>query len=221
MHIPTDITQKIGLESIFSNGQIRQTTPNSSIVNLGELPANNFADELYSLMEPPPENIIEKSDKEQPVSNFGKTEKASFSFRDFIDIINPLQHIPIVSTIYRNVTHDEIKAPARILGGGLFGGIIGAVAGLINSISDKLTGKDIGDHVVALFQGEGSIPRQLETVASNDSVISEKPLYVSMATNDITNEIKMKAFESYKNIHKFEIENQSEKIVRPELDLYL
>ncbi|MBT5049270.1 MAG: hypothetical protein HOM58_12290 [Rhodospirillaceae bacterium] len=31
-----------------------------------------------------------------------------FSFGDFLDIINPLQHIPVVSTIYRMVTEDEI-----------------------------------------------------------------------------------------------------------------
>jgi hypothetical protein len=39
------------------------------------------------------------------------------SFADFIDIINPLQHIPIVSTLYRSMTGDTIGGPARIHGG--------------------------------------------------------------------------------------------------------
>jgi hypothetical protein len=42
-----------------------------------------------------------------------------------LDIINPLQHIPLVSNLYREITGDQISSSARILGGGLFGGPIG------------------------------------------------------------------------------------------------
>ncbi|MGB6086494.1 MAG: hypothetical protein WBF74_07845, partial [Parvibaculum sp.] len=41
----------------------------------------------------------------------GNTEKVSageFGFSDFLDVINPLQHIPIVSSIYRELTGDEL-----------------------------------------------------------------------------------------------------------------
>ncbi|MDP6473864.1 MAG: hypothetical protein QF894_03030 [Alphaproteobacteria bacterium] len=31
-----------------------------------------------------------------------------FGFDDFLDLINPLQHIPIISTIYREITGDTI-----------------------------------------------------------------------------------------------------------------
>ena len=79
---------------------------------------------------------------------------ASFSFRDVLDIINPLHHIPIIGSIYRAVTGDEIKAPARILGGGIFGGIIGAVVGVINTVLSKVTGKDAGEHVMASFKND-------------------------------------------------------------------
>ncbi|MEA1949712.1 MAG: hypothetical protein U9N83_20755 [Thermodesulfobacteriota bacterium] len=48
-------------------------------------------------------------------------------------MINPLHHIPIIGNIYRAVTADEIKAPARILGGG----IIGAVAWVVNAVPSK------------------------------------------------------------------------------------
>src|SRR3546814_6236130 len=44
------------------------------------------------------------------------------TFGDFLDIINPLQHIPLVSTLYRAITGDEISPHARILGATLFGG---------------------------------------------------------------------------------------------------
>ena len=77
-----------------------------------------------------------------------------FSFFDLIDIINPLQHIPIVSSIYRHVTGDELDAAPRVLGGALFGGAIGAVVALVNVVVDEATGKDIGDHALAFFVDE-------------------------------------------------------------------
>lgn len=74
-----------------------------------------------------------------------------FTFADFIDIINPLQHIPIVATIYRAMTGDEIDPGARVAGGALFGGPIGAVAATANAFLDETTGKDVGEHVLAFL----------------------------------------------------------------------
>ncbi|MBT5663730.1 MAG: hypothetical protein HOJ06_00205, partial [Rhodospirillaceae bacterium] len=38
------------------------------------------------------------------------------TFGDVLDIINPLQHIPVVSTLYRELTGDEISPGARMAG---------------------------------------------------------------------------------------------------------
>lgn len=78
------------------------------------------------------------------------------TFFDILDIINPLQHIPIVSTFYRAVTGDEIDPVPRVAGGALFGGLIGAVASLVNVVIDELTGSDVGEHVLALFEGDAA-----------------------------------------------------------------
>lgn len=58
---------------------------------------------------------------EEAASNFG--------FSDFIDVINPFQHIPIVSAIYRHITGDEISPVSEVTGGGIYGGPLGAVLG--------------------------------------------------------------------------------------------
>ena len=42
-------------------------------------------------------------------------KEAEFTFDDLIDVINPLQHLPIVSTIYRAITGDEITPHARAI----------------------------------------------------------------------------------------------------------
>lgn len=72
-----------------------------------------------------------------------------FTFGDFLDIINPLQHIPIVGTVYRAMTGDKIDPGARIAGGGLFGGPIGLVASLVSGMVEESTGKDPGEHALA------------------------------------------------------------------------
>ena len=77
----------------------------------------------------------------------------SFSFRDLIDIVNPLQHLPIVSTLYRWVTGDAIGALPRIIGDGIYGGPIGLVTGLFNAQIKQESGKDAGEHLIALLGG--------------------------------------------------------------------
>ena len=77
--------------------------------------------------------------------------KDGFTFDDFLDIINPLQHIPVISTLYRELSGDQIAHMPRILGGALFGGPIGAGAAVVNAALHQETGKDIVEHVVALF----------------------------------------------------------------------
>jgi hypothetical protein len=79
-----------------------------------------------------------------------------FSFYDLLDLVNPLQHIPIVSNWYRSATGDEIGAVARIVGGALLGGPIGAVTAVVNSAMESNTGKDLGEHALALLNGEES-----------------------------------------------------------------
>jgi hypothetical protein len=75
-------------------------------------------------------------------------------FFDLLDIINPLQHIPVISTLYRRLTGDELAAGPRVLGGALYGGPIGAASSLVNAIVEGQTGKDIGEHAAAWLVDE-------------------------------------------------------------------
>jgi hypothetical protein len=75
-------------------------------------------------------------------------------FHEILDIINPLQHIPIVSTIYRHLTGDTIDPVAKVAGGALFGGMIGLGLSVADVAVEEATGKDVGDHIWALFDGD-------------------------------------------------------------------
>ncbi|MBT4739940.1 MAG: hypothetical protein HN793_07935 [Rhodospirillaceae bacterium] len=97
-----------------------------------------------------PEGVIEE------VTVKGKKkDDEGFTFWDFLDVINPLQHIPVVNTIYREMTGDEIKAPAKMIGSAIIGGPIGLAVAMVDSAIEDSTGKDLGGHAMAMFRGEG------------------------------------------------------------------
>lgn len=78
------------------------------------------------------------------------------SFGDFLDIINPLQHIPIVSSLYRSITGDEISPVARIVGGTLYGGVVGAGVAMAGALVEQISGETPEDMVMtALGLGAG------------------------------------------------------------------
>lgn len=79
-----------------------------------------------------------------------------FSFADLIDVVNPLQHIPLVSTYYRETTGDEIAAAPRVVGSTLFFGPLGLVSALANVFVEGSTGKDIGAHMASWVSPDDS-----------------------------------------------------------------
>ena len=108
----------------------------------------------------PEENITSsltaaEKPKTGPELSLAETDTpAEFGFLDLVDMINPLQHIPVVSTIYRNMTGDTIKPMSRVVGGAAFGGPLGAASGVVNALFQIETGKDVADNMVASAEGK-------------------------------------------------------------------
>lgn len=84
--------------------------------------------------------------------------EAEFSFDDFLDIINPLQHIPVVNVIYRELTGDKINPVSQIAGSTILGGPLGLISGVASAIFEEETGKGIGETVVAGLFGDDGAP---------------------------------------------------------------
>ena len=78
------------------------------------------------------------------------TNAEAFGMGDIVDMVNPLQHIPVVSHLYREVTGDDIKPIGKIIGGGLFGGAAGIASGLVNTVIEEETGDDIAGNAMNL-----------------------------------------------------------------------
>ena len=92
-------------------------------------------------------------------------ENGSDFLEQLLDIVNPLQHIPVVSTIYRSITGDQIAAPARLIGGVLFGGPLGFASATANLVLEEATGSDLANHALALVGISDGAPELAEAAA--------------------------------------------------------
>jgi hypothetical protein len=117
-------------------------------------------------------------DGDEPFSLWGSD---GFTFGDILDIINPLQHIPVISTIYRAITGDDIAVAPKVAGGALFGGVIGLVASIIDTAIDQITGNDTGEHILALFDGIESSGEVLVADEDDDFTPDTAPNTVEVA----------------------------------------
>ncbi len=66
-------------------------------------------------------------------------KKDGLGFADFLDIINPLHHLPVIGSVYRKLTGDTINPAMKIAGGALFGGPIGVA---LSAVELAFTSRD-------------------------------------------------------------------------------
>lgn len=76
-----------------------------------------------------------------------KSDSRGTTFHELLSSLNPLQHIPVVGTIYRAITGDKISEAARNIGSLAVGGLMGGPMGLAGNMAflafRKLTGIDV------------------------------------------------------------------------------
>src|SRR5262245_26205974 len=73
---------------------------------------------------------------------------------DFLDLINPLQHIPGVSTLYQAATGDTASAGVQMIGGAVLGGLPGLAMAAAGAIFSGITGKEPGAAALAMLEGD-------------------------------------------------------------------
>jgi hypothetical protein len=78
------------------------------------------------------------------------------TFDDVLDLVNPLQHLPVISTIYRAITGDKIKPAMQIMGDLGYGGPTGFVLSCFQVLFNQISGDDIGGHILSFLDGKDS-----------------------------------------------------------------
>ena len=151
-----------------------------------------------------------------------KSSDWDFSFHNLLDIINPLEHLPIIGTIYRAITNTHIGMPERIAGDALYGGLWGAVSGVADAAFEAVTGKDFGSTVLAFFTGHHhntavaantastanadignvTVTPQVQLPSSQSSGTADSPdivaLQASMSRNGVDSDLAQRALAAYR-----------------------
>lgn len=98
------------------------------------------------------------------------------SFFDFLDLINPLQHIPIVSSIYRELTGDTIRPEMQMAGAGLLGGPLGLLAAGAHAVFEAENGRGVGEEMLAQIgfgRSGGNRIAEAPAPAANETAANE------------------------------------------------
>jgi hypothetical protein len=110
-------------------------------------------------------------------------------FHDLLDVINPLQHLPVISTVYRAITGEHIGTLEKIAGDTLYGGMWGAISSVADSMFEAATGKDFGSTVLALFSGPqdqnkqvaANVPAPKSVIPAGDAMTQGTPQGLDVA----------------------------------------
>ncbi|HKB96788.1 MAG TPA: hypothetical protein VKB94_08040 [Rhizomicrobium sp.] len=101
-------------------------------------------------------------------------------FHHLLDVVNPLQHLPVIGTIYRAITGEHLDPIEKIAGDTLYGGLWGAVSSIADVAFEAITGKSFEDTALALFKSDDS-PRVASTKVVAPSIIAD----ASMPSSDL------------------------------------
>lgn len=116
--------------------------------------------------------VAAKTDAAKTASSSTATASADSgkSFWDnMLDIVNPLQHLPVVGTIYRSITGDKMGDFEKVAGDTLYGGPLGFVSSLADLGFEKITGKDFGDTMMAVVGLDHSDSTSSNTVLASNT----------------------------------------------------
>jgi hypothetical protein len=124
------------------------------------------------------------SDMEQVTVSAGKSQdnggQGEGFFHHLLDVINPLQHLPIVGTLYRAITGEHIGPVEKVMGDALYGGLWGAASSVADLAFEGVTGKSLEDTVLGWFKHDDGI-----RVASRKVTASDLPPSISLTSIDM------------------------------------
>ena len=113
------------------------------------------------------------------------------SFHDVLSILNPLQYLPGIGTLYRAVTGDQIPEAARRIGSLIFSALIGGPIGVVTNIAmtivEKATGIDLDRTAQALLTGKGATDPAVANQAAGDPPTGSAATNQSAANLPATN----------------------------------
>jgi hypothetical protein len=113
------------------------------------------------------------------VENTQTVQPPSLSFSEMVDVVNPLHHLPVVGSLYRGLTGDDISPVARIAGGTLYGGPLGGLSSLAHAAIEEHSGQSTADALrsgIATTDLKYAIENEQRMAGNNQNQADEKPI---------------------------------------------
>ena len=141
------------------------------------------------VMSPSPAPSAIASESVTVTANKASETSGEDFFDHLLDVVNPLQHLPVIGTLYRAITGDKIGSIEKIAGGTLYGGMWGAVSSIADVAFQGITGKSFEDTAMGWIKGDeetevASVKVEAQPIAWKDSLPSaEMP---ELPSQDVT-----------------------------------
>jgi hypothetical protein len=105
-----------------------------------------------------PNRPLSLEEERMPAASVGGEPSPTPKFSDFVALLNPLQNLPVVGTIYRQMTGDVPHPAARVIGGLIWGGPIGLIGAALTYVAEQVSGKGTTEIVKSIFDGSATAP---------------------------------------------------------------
>jgi hypothetical protein len=137
-------------------------------------PTQNFAASPPAGIDPARWASMGERERDQSAAAVERGADDDLTFWDFLDVINPLQHIPVVGHVYRAITGDTIKPAMQVAGGTLFGGPIGMAASVATVAIEQANGETVGETIARVFR-DGDAPADGAVLVADASGAAGRP----------------------------------------------
>ena len=107
------------------------------------------------------------------------------TFLDFLDIVNPLQHLPVIGSFYRQLTGDTLDPIPQIVGSTLFFGPIGGAAASANLVLEQASGQTFNTHAMEFISKGRAV--KTETEASENAINTIENSKIEIINEDLSN----------------------------------
>mgnify|MGYP000182467125 CR=1 FL=1 len=148
------------MQSIFSTSQVQSSisaTQGQQNALLGLLQSNALQGSASSLIT---ESMVNAGDgqlfkmtEKAPTVNLSDTLSGVFGddglgIKDGFDALNLLNHVPIVSEVYQNVSESHVSAASKLTGGLLYGGVTGLSFSALDLAVEYVSGSSISENIL-------------------------------------------------------------------------
>ena len=167
--------QATQLVSMLSGQDDTASAMKGSDAMFAALTQNMMQSMVQAALAPTPEQAAATAAEAADPAATAFADGSSPGLGDALDIINPLQHIPLVSQYYRDWTGDDMGYISQVAGGALWGGSLGVATSFVNLGLTSVMGKSPTQYIQQFFAADEEATASPGNVAATAPSPTPKP----------------------------------------------